>query len=90
MPKKTRANIVTLENKLKELEQNTDCIFDRKYLDHKNKLEQICEEKANGAKIRSKCEWYECEDKSSKFFLNLEKQDALLNQVRTLLVTDKN
>ena len=51
---KTRAQTVTLENKLKELEQNPDCIFDRNYLDYKNKLKQIYEEKANGVKI-SKC-----------------------------------
>ena len=50
--------IVTLENKLKELEQNPDCIFDHNYLDYKSKLDQIYEEKANGVKIRSKCEWY--------------------------------
>ena len=43
----------------------------------KTKLEQIYEEKANGVKIRSKCEWYEFGEKSSKFFLNLEKQHAL-------------
>ena len=53
------------------------------------------DEKSNGVKIRSKCEWYEFGEKSSKFFLNLEKQHALLNQVRTLLcgekeVTDKH
>ena len=54
---KTRAETVTLENKLKELEQNPDCIFDRNYLDYKNKLEQIYEHKANGVKIRSKFEW---------------------------------
>ena len=64
---------VTLENKLKELEQNPDCIFDRNYLDYKNKLKQIYEEKAKGVKIRSKCEWYKFGEKSSKFFLNLEK-----------------
>ena len=69
--------------------------MDDNYLDYKNKLEQICNEKANGVKIRSKCEWYEFEEKSTKCFLNLEKQHALLNQVRTLLcgekeVTDKH
>ena len=45
----------------------------------------IYEEKTNGLTIRSKCEWYEFGEKSSKFFLNLEKQHALLNQVRTRL-----
>ena len=40
MPKKkTRAKTVTLENKLKELEQKLDCIFSR------NKLEQIFEKR---------------------------------------------
>ena len=53
----------------------------------------IYEEKANGVKI-SKSEWYEFGEKSLKFFLNLEKQHTLLNQVQTLSavkkVTDKN
>ena len=63
--------------------------MDSNYLDYKNKLEQIYKEKANWVKIRSKCEWYEFEEKSTKFFLNLEKQHALLNQVRTLLCSEK-
>ena len=67
---KTCADTVTLENKFKKFEQNPDCVFDRNYLDYKNKLEQIYEEKTNGVKIRSKCEFRE---KSLKFFLNLEK-----------------
>ena len=87
--KKARAETVTSEIKLKELEQNLCCIFDRNYLDYKNKLEQIYEQKANGVKIRSKSEWYEFEEKSLKFFLNIEKQHALLNQVRSLLCSEK-
>ena len=87
--KETRAEIITLENKFKNLEKKPDCIFDCNYLDYKNKLEQICEERANGVKIRSKCEWYEFGEKSSKFFLNLEKQHALISQVRTLLCGEK-
>ena len=80
---------VTLKNKSKELEQNSDSFFDRNYLDYKNKLEQVYEEKANGVKIKSKYEWYEFEEKSSKFFFNLEKQHTLLNQVRTVLCGEK-
>ena len=57
--KKTRAETVTSENKLKELEQNLDGIFERHYLGYKNELEEIYEEKSNGVKIRSKCEWSE-------------------------------
>ena len=58
---------MTLENKLKE--QNPDRIFVRNYLDYRNKLELIYEEKVNAVKIRSKCEWYEFGEKSSKFYL---------------------
>ena len=52
-PKKTRAKIVTLENKLKELKQNPEYIFDCNYLEYKNKLKQIYEKKGNSVKIRS-------------------------------------
>ena len=55
--KKTRDETVTLKNKLKELEQNRDCIFDRNYIKYKSKLEQIYE-------------WYEFGVKSSNFSLN--------------------
>ena len=64
--KKKLAEIVTFENKLQDLEQNLDCIFDRNCSDYKNKLEQIYEEKANDVKIKSKCEWYEFREKSSE------------------------
>ena len=43
------------------------------YNDCKTQLEQIYKIKANGIKIRSKCEWYKHGEKFSKFFLNLEK-----------------
>ena len=72
-----------------KLEQNPDSIFDRNYVDYKNKLKQIYEGQAKGVNIRSKSEWYEIGKNSSKFFLDLEKQHALLNQVRTLLCGEK-
>ena len=55
----------------------------------KTQLEQIYKIKANGIKIRSKCEWYEYGEKSSKFFLNLEKSRAMQGQVRTVIYNDK-
>ena len=64
--KKKLAEIVTFENKLQDLEQNLDCIFDRNCSDYKHKLEQIYEQKANDVKIKSKCEWYEFREKSSE------------------------
>ena len=80
---------------MKELEANINFNSDDHYLEFKNKLHQIYQEKANGIKVRSKCDRYVIGEKSSKFFLNLEKQHALQNQVRTLLfgqneITDKN
>ena len=83
------------KKKLKQLEANANIHFDKHYLECKNNLEQIYQEKGNGITIRSKCDWYEFGEKSSKFCLNLEKQHALQNQARTLLcgqneITDKN
>ena len=40
-------------------------------------------------KIRSKCEQYEHGEKSSKFFLNLEKSRAIQGQVRAVIYNDK-
>ena len=59
------------------------------YNDCKTQLEQIYKIKANGIKIRSKCEWYEHGEKSSRFFLNLEKSRAIQDQVRTVIYDDK-
>ena len=80
---------MTLKNKLKELEKYPECILDRNYFEYKSKFEQIYEEKANDVKIRSKCKWYEFGENSSKFFLNIEKLHALLNEVRTLSAVKK-
>ena len=44
----------------------------------KKNLELIYERIAEGDKIRSKCHWYEEGEKSTKFFLNLEKKDNSL------------
>ena len=59
------------------------------YNDCKTQLGQIYKRKANGIKIRNKCEWYEHGEKSSKFFLNLEKSRAIQCQVRTVIYNDK-
>ena len=39
----------------------------------------------DGIRKRSKCMWYEFGKKSSKFFLNLEKNCAIQDQVRTIV-----
>ena len=51
----------------------------------KTQLGQIYKIKANRIKIESKWEWYEHGEKSSKFFLKLEKSRAIQGQVRTVI-----
>ena len=58
-----------LQKKLKQLEANANFNFNEHYLECKNNLEKIFQEKANGIKMRSKCNWYEFGEKSSKFSL---------------------
>ena len=53
-----------LENKLKKLENNPKYIENSEYIDCKNELDEIYEQKINGMRIRSKCDWYEHGEKS--------------------------
>ena len=59
-----------LEKKLKELESNlsSEANFNE-YTKCKKDLELIYERIAEGVRIRSKCQWYEEGEKSTKFFL---------------------
>ena len=52
------------------------------YHNIKDKIEEIHEKKADDARIRSKCSWYEEVEKSSKFFLDLEKGRGIQGQIR--------
>ena len=74
----------SLESKLNLLETTEKFDSNSEYIECKNKLEQIYTEKANGIRIRSKCDWYEYGEKSSKFFLNLEKSRANQSKVRNI------
>ena len=72
----TKRNQSELEKKLKELLEsnlNSEAKFNE-YTKRKNYLELIYERIAEGAKFRSTCQWYEEGEKSTKFFLNLEKK----------------
>ena len=46
------------------------------YINCRNKLDKIYEQKINGMRARSKCDWYGYGEKSSKLFVNLEKSRA--------------
>ena len=58
------------------------------YNHYKNELETIYDYIADGIKIRSKREWYEHGEKSTKFFLNLEKKRGVQNRIRKLIVEE--
>ena len=78
-----------LETKLKILESKIRDRDDPEYVHCKEELDKLYEGKINGAIIRSRCDWYEHGEKSSKFFLNLEKNRAVQNQIRTISCNEK-
>ena len=59
-----------LENKLKTLGTSINFVDNSELTKTNEKLDKIYQEKANGIRIRSKCDWYKHGEKSSKFFLN--------------------
>ena len=80
-----------LENELKILEDNLNQSENlNRYNDAKFQLDNIHKKISEGIKVRSKCNWYEFGEKSSKFFLNLEKKNAIQGTIRKLLVDNKD
>ena len=72
--------------KLKELEQNLDHDEAKEqYYACSGEINEIYDEVSNGIKIRSKCDWYEFGEKSSKFFLTSKKRRATQNIRHKLL-----
>ena len=74
-----------MENKLKTLENSPSFVNSPEYTETNEKLDKIYQEKANDIRIRSKCNWYKHGEKSSNFFLNVEKSREVQNQIRNIL-----
>ena len=88
--KKQRQEILKLESNLKSFESHHQNYENHdEYISCKNKLDLIYEGKAKGIKVRSRCDWYEHGEKSTKFFLNLEKYHATQSHIRSILVDEK-
>ena len=88
--KEKRKQQAYLESELKNLENNLESSENlRKYESLKNDLELIYNHIAEGVRLRSKCDWYEQGKKSTKFFLNLEKQRRNQNRIQKLIVNEK-
>ena len=79
-----------MESEFKKLENNLESSNNlRKYEILKNDLELIYNHIAKEVRIRTKCDLYEQDEKSKKFFLNLEKQRSNQNRIRKLIVHEK-
>ena len=83
--KEKRQQRTNLENQLRKLEGKLDEDNLSKYNSVKNGLDEIYDHIAEGTRIRSKCDWYEHGEKSTTFFLNLEKQRGSQNTIKNLL-----
>ena len=59
------------------------------YVNCKNQPEEICDDSAKGIEVRSKCQWYEECEKSTKIFLNIEKTKATQDTVKKLEIDNK-
>ena len=88
--KERRKQQAYLESELKKLENNLESSENlTKYESLKSDLKLIYDHFAEGVRLRSKCDWYEQGKKSTKFFLNLEKQQGNQNRIRKLIVNEK-
>ena len=78
-----------MEKKIKSLESNLDNDENfQEYTNAKNDLETIYSKISEGIRIRSKTDWYQYGEKSTKYFLNLEKQRAVNGTVRQIIHND--
>ena len=53
----------------------------------KEKLELFYEEKTNGIIVRARARWHEHGERSTKYFLNLEKRNHVKKHIRKLLIS---
>ena len=75
---------------MKNFEENlTNNESNQGYLKCKCDLNYIYDQKLKDIKIRSKCNWYEDGEKSSKLFPNLENNQAIQNQICLLKIDEK-
>ena len=61
-----------------------------RYHEGQENLEAFYEEKAKGIIIRARACWHEHGEKSTKYFLNLEKRNHVKKNIRKLYINEKN
>jgi hypothetical protein len=84
-----------LEEKLRLLEKEQDniegpreSILEREIVELKAKLSEIAEYKTKGLILRSQARWYEKGEKSTKYFLQLEKRNLIKKEIKKLQRND--
>ena len=80
---------MSLESKLKKLENNitvtsTDLEL-KEFNSVKQELKQICNYITEGIILRTRTDWYEEGEKSTKYFLNLEKRSKSKTHIQKLI-----
>ena len=90
--KVARENEKKLEQIIKDFESNPNAArsSETQYLAAKKQFEDIQNTKIEGQILRSKCTWYEDGEKSSKYFLNLEKFNAIQSSIRSIMDENDN
>ena len=83
---KKSKTIDDLETKLKDYEKLENYADKINYKVCKLQLDEIYEKKAKGIRKRSKCNWYEHGEKSTNFFLSLEKHRAIQSQINSVII----
>ena len=87
--KERKSRRISLEKRIAELESLISSSSSQKLIDEYNKcksdLETIYDYITAGIILRSKSDWYEHGEISSKYFLNLEKRNKAKSHVRKLL-----
>ena len=89
-----RKNIIkNLEDKIKQLDEkiiNTN--YNNTHIRQRDKLtddlHHLVQKQKEGAKIRSRAKWLEEGEKSTKYFLNLEKKRVTTNTIKSLQKND--
>jgi hypothetical protein len=80
----------TLEQISIQLAENPNTESQNRYYEIQTELKQYEENKIKGMIIRSKAEWHEHGEKSTKYFYNLEKQNQTRKHVRKLMLDNGN
>ena len=78
--------LIQLETLEEEFDKNLNCQKQDEYNLIKSELEFIYNKKALGSIIRSRCQYFEENEKNTKYFLNLEKRNYNTKHIKTLKV----